>query len=148
MAEYVTLKKPDGTIIYPQSVIAQVADGSITSNQIDWGTFEYSTTEQVIGKWIDGRLIYRKVLTGTTNSNDAETINHGITNFGVTLNIYGYIHASNNESQPIPRVVPDNISGYGIGVGDIDSTSIAFQHPSSNYKGRPYAIIMEYIKTS
>lgn len=38
MAEYVTLKKADGTIIYPQSVIAQVADGSITSSQIDWST--------------------------------------------------------------------------------------------------------------
>lgn len=39
MAEYVTLKKPDGTIIYPQSVIAQVADGSISSDQIDFSTF-------------------------------------------------------------------------------------------------------------
>ena len=34
MAEYVTLKKPDGTIIYPQSVIAQVADGSITTDMV------------------------------------------------------------------------------------------------------------------
>lgn len=32
MAEYVTLKKPDGTVIYPQSVIAQVADGSISGS--------------------------------------------------------------------------------------------------------------------
>lgn len=38
MAEYVTLKKPDGTVIYPQSVIAQVADGSITTDMIDWST--------------------------------------------------------------------------------------------------------------
>lgn len=38
MAEYVTLKKPDGTVIYPQSVIAQVADGSISGSQIDWNT--------------------------------------------------------------------------------------------------------------
>ena len=38
MAEYVTLKKPDGTVIYPQSVIAQVADGSISGSQIDGTT--------------------------------------------------------------------------------------------------------------
>lgn len=41
MAEYVTLKKPDGTVIYPQSVIAQVADGSITSSQLDWSTMPF-----------------------------------------------------------------------------------------------------------
>lgn len=41
MAEYVTLKKPDGTIIYPQSVIAQVADGSVTSSQLDWSTMPF-----------------------------------------------------------------------------------------------------------
>ena len=38
MAEYVTLKKADGTVIYPQSVIAQVAEGSISGSQIDWST--------------------------------------------------------------------------------------------------------------
>lgn len=130
------------------NIIPALGTATVTSTNIDWSTVEYSTTEQVVGKWIDGRLVYRKVLAGTTNYNNSENINHGITNFGVTLNIYGYIHASNGESQPISRVVPDNISGYGIGVGDINSTRIAFQHPSSNYKGRPYAIIMEYIKTS
>lgn len=137
------LRDKDNNVIYPAQGL-----GTITSENIDWSTVEYSTTEQVVGKWIDGRLVYRKVLAGTTNYNNSEDINHGITNFGVALNIYGYIHASNGESQPIPRVVPDNISGYGIGVGDINSTRIVFQHPSGNYKGRPYAIIMEYIKTS
>lgn len=137
------LRDKDNNVIYPAQGL-----GTITSENIDWSTVEYSTTEQVVGKWIDGRLVYRKVLAGTTGYNNSEDINHGITNFGVALNIYGYIHASNGESQPIPRVVPDNISGYGIGVGDINSTRIVFQHPSGNYKGRPYAIIMEYIKTS
>lgn len=32
MAEYVTLKKNDGTIIYPQ-----IGDGTVTSSKIDWG---------------------------------------------------------------------------------------------------------------
>lgn len=41
MAEYVTLKKPDGTVIYPQSVIAQVADGSVASSQLDWSTMPF-----------------------------------------------------------------------------------------------------------
>ena len=32
------------------------------------GNLEYSTAEQAIGKWIDGRTLYRKVYTGTTPS--------------------------------------------------------------------------------
>lgn len=39
MAEYVTLKKADGTVIYPQSVIGQVADGSITADKLDWTSY-------------------------------------------------------------------------------------------------------------
>lgn len=108
----------------------------------------YSTTEQAIGTWVDGRTVYRKVITGTTGSGNIEDVRHGITNFGTVINIYGYIHSSNGEGQPIQRVVPDNIASYGIGVGDINATRIVFQHPASNYKSRPYAIVMEYIKTS
>ena len=126
--------------------------GEFTANQSTDTTINiednYSTSEQAIGKWVDGRTIYRKVITGTTSSGNIEDVQHGITNFGTIINVYGYIHASNGESQPIQRVVPDNIAGFGIGVGDINSTRVVFQHPASNYKSRPYAIVMEYIKTS
>lgn len=108
----------------------------------------YSTAEQAIGTWIDGRTIYRKVMTGTTSSSNIDNVSHGITNFGDVINIYGYIHTASNGSQPIQRVVPDNITSYGIGIGDINATRISFQHPSNDYKSRPYAIVMEYVKTS
>lgn len=39
MAEYVTLKKNDGTIIYPQ-----VGDGTVTSSKLDFSTFGVSAT--------------------------------------------------------------------------------------------------------
>lgn len=151
MAEYVTLKKPDGTVIYPQSVIAQVADGSIQSSQIDWSTinlYNYSTTEAAIGSWIDGRTIYRKVLTGTTANTAISNITHGISGLAGIIKAYGYLTNSNGIIEPIQRVVPDNITTYGIGLGDFDSTSFQFQHSSSLYHGRPFAIVLEYIKTS
>lgn len=50
MAEYVTLKKADGTVIYPQSVIGQVADGSITADKLDWSTMPFElVSDTVIG---------------------------------------------------------------------------------------------------
>lgn len=154
MAEKVTLKKPDGTIIYPQTRIdtADLYDGTVTSDKIDWSTMpprQFSTSEQDTGyTWVDGRKIYRKVFTGTTNSSNIQNITHNISNFYTIINVYGYIITSNSEAQPIQRVVPDAIGTFGIGIGDVSSTRFVFQHPSSNYQGRPYAVILEYIKTS
>ncbi len=109
---------------------------------------QYSTSEQVIGKWVDGRKVYRKVLTGTTTNSDIQTINHGISNLYAVIQVSGFIKATNG-SQPIPRVVPDAIQTYGIGIGDIGANAIAsFQHFASQYKNCPYAIILDYIKTS
>lgn len=41
-----------------------------------WGSVPvaYSTTEQAIGTWIDGRTIYRKVYTGTWNASGAQSV--------------------------------------------------------------------------
>ena len=44
--------------------------------------FNYSTSEQVIGTWINGKPLYRKTITFTTTTpdNKALEINHGINN--------------------------------------------------------------------
>lgn len=42
-----------------------IVDGAVTSDKIDWTTINavnYSTTEQPIGTWIDGKPLYRKVI--------------------------------------------------------------------------------------
>ena len=46
----------------------------------------YSTNEVAIGKWIDGKTIYRKVLTGNTLPNDDAVL---ITNVETLVNYYG-----------------------------------------------------------
>ena len=53
----------------------------------------YSTNEQVIGIWIDGKPIYRKVYQGTTSSTDGgnATISSGITNLDTIIRMEGYI---------------------------------------------------------
>ena len=52
----------------------------------------YSTTEQIVGKWIDGKNIYRKVITTTEALNtNTVTINHNIENFEHVVRCYGYI---------------------------------------------------------
>lgn len=133
MADKIVQLKDKGDNLYPIGV---------------GGYDEYSTTETVIGRWIDGRPVYRKVLTGTTPEGNA-TVDHGITNFSRIINVYGWVQSGSFGCQPIQRVVPDALTQYGIGVGDFKSTSFYFQvGTNGTVRGKPYTIILEYIKTA
>lgn len=49
--------------------------------------FNYSTEEQVVGKWTNGKPIYRKVVTGTVPKGDYPTVATGITNLDKVVSI-------------------------------------------------------------
>jgi hypothetical protein len=49
--------------------------------------FNYSTSEQVIGKWTNGKPIYRKVVTGTVPKDGYPTVATGITNLDKVVSI-------------------------------------------------------------
>ena len=45
--------------------------------------FDYSTTEQIIGKWIDGKALYRKIIyieNFSIESNEEKRVKHNIEN--------------------------------------------------------------------
>ena len=66
-------------------------DYNLSTNDI------YSTEEQVIGRWIDGKPLYRKVIMANNYSipNRAEqTIPHGIKNIENVIRIDTAIHAN------------------------------------------------------
>lgn len=90
----------DGTIKDGVIQTKNIADKAITSNKIaakairsqniDFETinqFNYSTDEQVMGAWIDGSMYYRKIVTGTLPSSNAEkvVIPGSISNLGQIL---------------------------------------------------------------
>lgn len=86
--------------------------------------FNYSTSEQVIGKWTNGKPIYRKVATGTVPKSDYyPTVATGITNLDKVVSIslclaygdnrqyfsstrYSYYLSKENDNQ-ITIVAPD-----------------------------------------
>ena len=50
--------------------------------------FDYSTEEQVIGKWIDGKPLYRKIVSGAVPKSDYyPTVATGITNLDKVVSI-------------------------------------------------------------
>ena len=108
----------------------------------------YSTTESIVGKWIDGKPIYRKVLEFTNVPTGVVQRNHGISNFDKLINYSGYYYNSIWGYNPIPAVTSDNISGYGIGIGDFKSTTFYFNIGNLRSSTNEIKLIVEYTKTT
>ena len=120
---------------------SQIDDDAVTPAKASFQT--YSTTPQEIGTWIDGKTIYRKVVTGTTANAAYTELNPGLPAGSVYLNVYGMLYHG-NQAQPIPRVVTDNLGTYGIGFGDMTNTRIFMQHSASVYRSKSYFLVIEY----
>lgn len=109
---YVTLKDSNGDTIYPQSVIAQVAngeittgllaDGAVTSDKIDWTTIDYSTPIQ-IGTWVNGKPLYRKVIDVAPLPNaSSKNVATGVSASHI-VNLSGFAYQpSNNRTFMLP----------------------------------------------
>ena len=108
----------------------------------------YSTDEIRVGTWIDGKPIYRKVLEFTNVPTGVTQINHGISNFDKLINYSGYYYNSTWGYNPIPAVTSDNISGYGIGIGDFKSTTFYFNIGNLRSSTNEIKLIVEYTKTT
>ena len=117
------------------------AINEVNQNQINSNT--YSTTETVIGKWINNKPIYRKAITGTTVNTGNDTNVTTISNMDILLNIYGGIIA-NNYFNPIGLYTsPTNyVSGYAYQNG-----SVSLRH-TDNYQSSDYYCVIEYTKTT
>lgn len=74
---------------------------------------KFATYEQDTGlKWVDGKTIYIKTVKITSLNSSNPQYQHGISNFGELIDIYGTGYWSGQGWQPIQRVVTDNIGPY------------------------------------
>lgn len=69
----------------------------------------YSTTEQKVGTWIDGKPLYRKVIESTTFTTNFYPVSSNIKQF---INQYGYVQRKDYTSiwQPIPSRIGNAMS--------------------------------------
>lgn len=107
----------------------------------------YSTSEQRIGTWIDGKPIYRKVIDcGALPNNTIKSIAHNINNLDIFTKIYIFgINPSGNYH--ISYSVYDNNAVANSVTAYANSTAVVFitKNDRSAYTG--YAIL-EYTKTT
>lgn len=83
--------------------LADVTSGEV-GNNFATSAFNYSTNEQIVGKWIDGKPIYQKTInTGELPNGTGKEIEHGIANLKRIIHMEGYCYgATANNNRPMP----------------------------------------------
>lgn len=110
---------------------------------------DYSTTEHIVGSWIDGKPVYQKVVAcGAMPANTSKDVAHGISNLGLVIK--GYLIAKHEAGVQIsiPFVNPTS-TNLNIGV-KVNTTNIIITDASADYAvafPTSYAIL-QYTKTT
>ena len=111
--------------------------------------YNVSSDEMVVGKWVDGRNIYRKYIAfGQLNAASPMKKPHEITNIDRCIHIYGSARDTSLDTRytvPLPFVSISSASeNINIGVDD-ENIHIYFTGDKKRYSAM---IILEYIKQS
>ena len=85
----------------------------------------YSTTEQIVGTWIDGNPLYEKTLKIENISTGTLRYSHGISNIDVVTKIDGFVYAFNG-SRPLDYYMFDSNYNYSISLYAVTNSIIAF----------------------
>lgn len=87
-------------------------DGWITPSDIDWSTFTYSTSEQRVGTWVDGKPIYKKTVNfGTLPNASAKHVDHNITNLDHFVKAEGIAWTASKAAVSLPFASPNQLVG-------------------------------------
>lgn len=130
-----------------QDSLNDVTDGSIGNEIINNG-MTYSTNEQVVGKWIDGKPLYQKTVITAVPNNTQVSYPHGIANIDNVVSLTGGILVISDG-----YLLPANITGtdvnanaYRVSAGRSDIIiKTYFNGSSSNYAGY---FTIQYTKTT
>lgn len=105
------------------------------------GKFVYSSSETVVGTWIDDTPVYRKVLYSAGINGNNVNIAHNITNLKRVLKIDVVASNDNDTSYPL-----NNGSSFVLQVVRITATNIEMNITTGFSSYWPVYYIIEYIK--
>ena len=114
---------------------------------------KYSMDEEDTGqKWIDGRVIYRKVVRGTVNMTggyNTSSLPHGIqglSNRWELIRYYGNMRLSGTLSNnPMKQALPYIEGTHQSGITSIDQTNITISG-SYTWGSSEVSVVLEYVK--
>lgn len=113
----------------------------------------YSTAEQTVGTWVDGKPIYRKtyVVTSPSSGTSTEVDTSGL-NIDTLVYIFGMFNSGSGTGSfeaPIPYVEPYDLQNSSINVFYLhDDSKIYVRKSSANMALASFHITVEYTKTT
>lgn len=123
---------------------------AITTENIDFAP--YSTTENATGrKWIDGRMIYEKVIKGSINIQANQNIyfNHGITGLTDSFEVIsatGSIALGGSATNAIGKsLIPHIEDNNRLGLSLISKTRLRFLS-SYPWGQSEFTLVLQYVK--
>ena len=105
----------------------------------------YSTSEIVVGEWINQEPIYRKVIDTGSISSQNVTVAHNITNLGDVISLYGMAKSSVGNFYTLPRVHNSDITTQ-IGIECTSQDIVLRVGTDANFSSS--FVIIEYTKSS
>ena len=111
----------------------------------------YSTTEQVVGEWINGKPIYQKTISGQMpNANDTVSIAHGISDLDIVVELDAIAHKPTTHKNLLLPIVGDgyNESYKKQSLITIASDYLYLRNYGDDYSAYTAYITMKYTKTT
>lgn len=109
----------------------------------------YSTSEQVVGTWIDGRPLYRKVLDfGSLPNAGTKDINIGTTNVKQVVKLQGFAFNSEGATMPLPYPNNSNVTQNVTMSYSGGTNGVIYVATGSDRSSFSAYIIVEYTKTT
>ena len=110
---------------------------------------EYSTDEQVVGKWIDGRPIYQKTVQGTTPASSGTRVDVGLPTLVQIIDVEGYVVDKDNWTIFVGTQKQEGVINQDFFVcHNVSGDSKIWFGCGSSTVNRPYTLTFRYIKSS
>lgn len=145
LANQATTTTFDNATVYATIRYTKTTDAA---NSFKYG-FEndYSTSEKIVGTWVNGKPIYQKTIScGNLPNNSSKTVAHGVSNLDSVINITGYTYILGGASMTTKyyTLIPNHSPSVAVRA---DSTSIYLQTTSNLSTSEAYVTI-QYTKTT
>lgn len=89
----------------------------------------YTTNDQVIGRWIDGKILYRKIIQFTPTVQNGN-INHGISNLNQVVRIGGMFQRGTTK---VFNPLPNNYTNWEAFIYDVSDTKFTYRFSANQW---------------
>ena len=105
----------------------------------------YSTDETIVGRWIDGKPIYRKVWTNLTQEDIYKIV---VKNIDTPIKMYGYGTGGDADRYTVPIGYNDNSTSCNLWFQTLDHVTFQLQVSGLTGLTKINSLIIEYTKTT